>query len=34
MSCIVRDLVVHVRGALPRPMSITTCRDPVEGGHA
>lgn len=34
MSCIVHGLVVHVRGALSFPMSITTRRDLVAGGHA
>ncbi|WP_354294694.1 recombinase family protein [Sphingomonas sp. 1185] len=28
------DLVVHMRGALSCPMSITTRRDLVPGGHA
>lgn len=34
MSCIVHDLIVPARGALPCPMSIKTRRDLVAGGHA
>lgn len=34
MSCIVNDLIVPARGAVPCAMSITTRRDLVAGGHA